>query len=331
MSFPAVRMRRLRRTPELRAMVRETRVHTSNLMMPIFLCPGSNIKQEIPSLPGLFHFSVDMAVEEAKAIRDLGIPSVLLFAIPEYKDPVGSSGSAENGIVQRAIAAIKAEVPNLVVTTDLCFCEYTSHGHCGIIHNHDVDNDATLKIIAEQTLSHARAGADIIAPSGMMDGCIGAMRTALDEAKFTSTTIMSYAAKFTSGFYGPFRDAVQSTPEFGDRRTYQMDGANSKEALREVALDIEEGADIVMVKPALSYLDIIKSVKDTYKMPTAAYNVSGEYAMVKAAGAKGWIDEQRVMLETLLSIKRAGADIIITYFAKEFAALAKGGVLPDFE
>ena len=325
MAFPETRMRRLRRTPQLRAMVRETRVTPNNLMMPLFLVPGKKVKKEISSLPGLFHLSVDSAVEEAKKIRDLGIPSVLLFAIPESKDSHGSSASKDNGIVQQGVRAIKESVPNLLVVTDLCFCEYTSHGHCGIIHKDDVENDSTLKIIAEQTLSHARAGADIIAPSGMMDGVVSAMRSALDGNSFTDTVIMSYAAKFSSAFYGPFRDAVQSAPEFGDRRSYQMDSANGYEALREVGLDIEEGADIVMVKPALSYLDIIHAVKEKFHVPTAAYNVSGEYAMVKAAAAKGWIDEKRIMLETLLSIRRAGADIIITYFAKDFAEAYRNG------
>jgi porphobilinogen synthase len=306
-------------------MVRETEVRTHNLMMPLFIVPGSSVKREISSLQGLFHLSVDKAVEEAQEIADLGIPSILLFGIPTEKDAVGSAACHDHGVIQRAVEAIKKAVPSLTVVTDLCFCEYTSHGHCGIIKDGDVDNDATLPLIVEQALSHARAGADIIAPSGMMDGCISAMRTGLDNASFTNTVIMSYAAKFASGFYGPFRDAVQSAPEFGDRRTYQMDPANAQEALREVALDIEEGADIVMVKPALAYLDVIRNVKDSFQMPTAAYNVSGEYAMVKAAAAKGWIDGRRVMLESLLSIKRAGADIIITYFAKEFAEIVKRG------
>lgn len=307
-------------------MVRETRLSVDNLMMPLFLVPGKGVKKEIPSLPGLFHLSVDAAVDEAKRLRDLGIKSVLLFAIPEYKDDVGSSGSQKNGIVQKAVRALKEDVPSLCVCTDLCFCEYTSHGHCGIIHENDVDNDATLKILAEQALSHAEAGADIIAPSGMMDGTITTLRASLDDNKFTQTILMSYAAKFASGFYGPFRDAVQSTPEFGDRRTYQMDSANISEALREVEIDISEGADIVMVKPALAYLDVIYAVKERFHVPTAAYNVSGEYAMVKAAAAKGWIDGTRVMLETLLSLRRAGSDIIITYFAKEYAELAKKGL-----
>ncbi len=327
MAFPVTRMRRLRRTPQLRAMVRETRLTPSNLMMPIFLVAGKGIKKEISSLPGLYHLSSDMAVEEAKQIHDLGIPSVLLFAIPDSKDTQGSASWQDDGVVQQTVRAIKEQIPQLMVCTDLCFCEYTSHGHCGIIHNNDVDNDATLKITAQQALSHARAGADIIAPSGMMDGVVTTMRSALDENGFQDAVIMSYAAKFASGFYGPFREAVQSTPEFGDRRSYQMDPANGHEALREVALDIEEGADIVMVKPALAYLDIIHAVREKYQMPLAAYNVSGEYAMIKAAAAKGWIDGRRVMLETLLSIKRAGTDIIISYFSKEFAELYRKGAV----
>lgn len=327
MAFPDTRMRRLRRTPQLRSMVRETRVAPCDMIMPIFLVAGRGVKKPISSLPGLFHLSPDMAVEEAKEIAALGIPSVLLFAIPESKDHEGTSASKDNGVVQAAVRAIKEQVPGLMITTDLCFCEYTSHGHCGIIHNHDVDNDATLKIIAEQALSHARAGADIIAPSGMMDGMVSAIRTALDAQDFKDAVIMSYSAKFASGFYGPFREAVQSTPEFGDRRSYQMDPANGDEAMREVELDIAEGADIVMVKPALAYLDVLQRIKTRFHMPTAAYNVSGEYAMVKAAAAKGWIDGRRVMLEMLLSIKRAGADLIITYFAKEFAELYKQGAV----
>jgi len=296
-------------------------------MMPIFLVPGKKVKKEISSLPGLFHLSVDSAVVEAKKIRDLGIPSILLFAIPEYKDAKGTSASLENGIVQQALRAIKEAVPSLCVSTDLCFCEYTSHGHCGIICDDDVDNDATLKILADQALSHARSGADIIAPSGMMDGVVTTLRKALDSDGFSDTIIMSYAAKFASGFYGPFREAVQSTPEFGDRRTYQMDPANIGEALREVEIDIAEGADIVMVKPALAYLDVIHAVKQKFQVPTAAYSVSGEYAMVKAAEAKGWIDGNRVMQESLLAMRRAGADIIITYFAKEYAELSQKGLV----
>lgn len=322
MSFPTTRMRRLRSTPGLRAMVRETELSCSDMLMPMFLIPGSGQKKEISSLPGQYQFSVDASVEQAKRIYNLGIPAVLLFAIPDYKDETGSSACSDDGIVQRAIAAIKKEVPGLLVVTDLCFCEYTSHGHCGIIKNNELDNDATLKITVEQTLSHARAGADMIAPSGMIDGMVQAMRNGLDEHRFQSVSIMSYAAKFTSAFYGPFREAVNSAPQFGDRKTYQMDPANGREALREVALDIEEGADIVMVKPAMAFLDIVWRVKEKFGLPTAAYNVSGEYAMVKAAAAKGWVDEQKLMLDILTSIKRAGADIIISYFAEDFAVHA---------
>lgn len=326
MNFPVTRLRRLRQSPTLRAMVREHRVHTANLIMPMFLVPGTGVRKEISSLPGQYHFSVDTCVEQAKTVWDHGIPAVLLFAIPEHKDASGTSACDPNGIVQQGIAAIKREVPDLTVITDLCFCEYTDHGHCGVIKNGDVDNDATLALIVEQTLSHARAGADVIAPSGMIDGTVAAMREALDEHSFNHLPIMGYSAKMSSAFYGPFREAVQSAPQFGDRRTYQMDPANLHEALREVAQDISEGADIVMVKPAIPFLDVIFAVKERFEMPTAAYNVSGEYAMVKAAAERGWIDGERAMLEMLTSIKRAGADMIITYFALEYAALAKGGV-----
>lgn len=327
MSFPTTRLRRLRRTPSLRAMVRETRLSLDNLMMPIFLVPGNGVRSEISSLPGVYHLSVDRAAEEAAALQELGIPSVLLFAIPESKDTHGSSACADDGIVQRGVRSIKKAAPGLTVVTDLCFCEYTSHGHCGEVVDGDVDNDRTLSMISEQTISHARAGADVIAPSGMMDGTVGCMRNALDQAGFKNTAIMAYAAKYSSAYYGPFREAVQSAPQFGDRRTYQMDPANRNEALREVALDIEEGADIVMVKPALSYLDVVRAVKDQFQLPTAAYNVSGEYAMIKAAAQRGWIDGERVMMETLLSIRRAGADIIITYFAREIADAVKKGTI----
>ena len=323
MGFPVVRMRRLRQSPAMRAMVRETRLSVENLMHPLFVVPGRGIKKEISSLPGQVHLSVDKLLEEAKAIQDLGIPSVLLFAIPEFKDDMGTAASKDNGIIQQAVRALKEKVPQLAITTDLCFCEYTSHGHCGKIHNNDVDNDATLEMLAEQALSHARAGADIIAPSGMMDGMITTLRQALDGEGFDNVVLMSYAAKFASAFYGPFREAVQSAPQFGDRRTYQMDPSNVQQAIRETALDIEEGADIVMVKPALAFLDILSEVKKRFEIPTAAYNVSGEYAMVKAAGAKGWVDEARITQEILLSIRRAGADIIITYFAKDVAATLK--------
>jgi len=319
MGFPFTRLRRLRSTPELRNLIRETRVNPEDFVMPLFLVPGSGVKKPITSLDGQFHFSVDTICEYAKRIYDSGITAVLLFAIPEYKDDTGSSAWNEKGIVQEAIRRIKKEVPGLIVITDLCFCEYTSHGHCGILKDAKLDNDATLEIIIKQTLSHARAGADMIAPSGMLDGCVGAMRQALDEEGFNMLPIMAYSAKFASGFYGPFRDAVQSAPSEGDRKGYQMDPGNAREALREVALDIEEGADIVMVKPALPYLDVIARVKEEFQMPTAAYNVSGEYAMIKAAAAQNLIDYERVRDETLLSIKRAGADIIISYFALEVA------------
>jgi len=308
-------------------MVRETSLRPEQLISPMFLVPGSNIKKEIGSLPGQFHLSVDRSIEHAKRLMDLGIVSTLLFGIPEFKDETGSSACRPDGIVQKAIHALKESVPGLQVIADACFCEYTSHGHCGIIKNQDVDNDETLKILSQQAISLARAGADIIAPSGMMDGKVQAIRAGLDENGFEQLPIMSYSAKFASSFYGPFREAVDSAPAFGDRRSYQMDPANINEALREVALDIEEGADIVMVKPALAFLDVIRAVKERFQMPTAAYNVSGEYAMVKAAAEKGWIDGKRVMLESLISIRRAGADLIITYFAEEFAAHFQKGTL----
>lgn len=329
MSYPDSRLRRLRSTPALRSMVRETSLRPEQLIAPMFIVPGSAVKKEISSLQGQYHLSVDRSIEQGKRLVDMGIPATLLFAIPEFKDEVGSAASRPDGIVQKATHALKESVPDLLVIADVCFCEYTSHGHCGIIKNNDVDNDATLKILQEQALSLARAGVDIIAPSGMMDGGVRAIRTVLDENGFTNLPIMSYSAKFASSFYGPFREAVESTPSFGDRRTYQMDPGNINEALREVALDIEEGADIVMVKPALAFLDVIRAVKDRFEMPTAAYNVSGEYAMVKAAAEKGWIDGKRVMIEMLTSIRRAGADLIITYFAEEFANHYRKGSLHD--
>jgi len=325
MGFPFSRMRRLRSTPGLRSMVRETTLQPANLIMPLFVVPGERVKREIKSMPGQFQLSVDQVVDEGKKLRDLGIPAILLFGIPEYKDESGSSAWDDKGIIQRALRGLKESVPELLLMTDLCFCEYTSHGHCGILKGHELQNDATLEIIVKQTLSHARAGADFVAPSGMLDGAVGAMRQGLDESGFSNVGIMAYAAKFASSFYGPFRDAVASAPSFGDRKSYQMDPANAREALREVALDIEEGADIIMVKPALAFLDIIAKVKQEFGMPTAAYNVSGEYAMIKAAAEKGWIDGERVMLETLLGIRRAGADIIISYFARDFAALYQQG------
>ena len=325
MGYPEIRMRRLRLNPQVRKLVRETQVDTADLIAPLFIVPGNGIKKEISSLANQYHLSVDQCVESAQRIHGLGIPSVLLFGIPEHKDARGSSACDSHGVIQRASEAIKRDVPGLLVISDLCFCEYTDHGHCGIITNGDLDNDATVTILQDQALSHVRAGVDIIAPSGMVDGMVRGLRSALDSASFQNIPIMSYSAKFASSFYGPFREAVDSAPTFGDRRTYQMDPSNRRQALREVALDVEEGADILMIKPALAFLDIIREVRDKFDLPLAAYNVSGEYAMVKAAAAKGWIDGRRVMLESLLSIKRAGADMIITYFAEEFAELAKRG------
>lgn len=323
MPFPTHRPRRLRRNENLRRMVRETHVRVNDFIMPLFIVPGSAVTNPISSMPGIAQLSVDRAVEECKEIRDLGIPGVILFGIPDHKDAVGSDAYADNGIIQQALTALKQDVPGLLLMTDVCFCEYTDHGHCGIIKGQDVDNDATLEILVKESVSHAQAGADIIAPSDMMDGRVGAIRQGLDSAGFSRVPILAYAAKFASGFYGPFREAAESTPQFGDRRSYQMDPANSDEALREVAFDIEEGADMVMVKPALPYLDIIRRVKDHFDYPIAAYNVSGEYAMIKAASQNGWLDEERVMMETLTSIKRAGADMILTYFAKEAARVLK--------
>jgi porphobilinogen synthase len=324
MSFPESRPRRLRRTPTLRRLVRETTLSPDNFMFPLFVCPGKGIKREISSLPGQFHFSVDSLAREAEEIAQLGIPSVILFGLPEKKDEVGSEAWHPEGAVQRAIRAIKKAAPDLCVAVDTCFCEYTSHGHCGVILNGEVDNDATLENLGRAAISYARAGADLIAPSGMMDGFVGFLRESLDEEGFERVAILSYAAKYASAFYGPFRTAVDSAPSFGDRQGYQMDPANIREAIREVALDVEEGADIVMVKPALAYLDVIGEVRREFDLPIAAYNVSGEYAMIKAAAAKGWIDHDRVMMETLLSIRRAGADLILTYHAKEAAALLRG-------
>jgi porphobilinogen synthase len=304
-------------------MVRETHLSVNDFIMPLFIVPGSGVTNPISSMPGIAQLSVDRAVEECKEIRDLGIPGVILFGIPDHKDPVGSDAYADDGIIQRALAALKEEVPGLLLMTDVCFCEYTDHGHCGIIKGQDVDNDATLTILVKEAVSHARAGADVIAPSDMMDGRVGAIRQGLDSEGFPHIPILAYAAKFASGFYGPFREAAESTPQFGDRRSYQMDPANADEAVREVGFDIEEGADMVMVKPALPYLDIIRRVKDHFDYPVAAYNVSGEYAMIKAAAQNGWLDEERVMMEALTSIKRAGADMILTYFAKDAARVLK--------
>lgn len=321
MNFPVYRPRRLRRTENLRRMIRETSLRVDQLIYPMFACPGKGVKNPVQSMPGVYQLSVDQLVEEVKPVVELNIPGVLLFGLPSRKDERGSEASSDSGVVQEAVRALKNRFPELVVITDVCLCEYTSHGHCGLLHGQEVDNDSTLQVLAEVALSHARAGADIIAPSDMMDGRIGFIRDSLDHEGFDQVSIMAYSAKYCSGFYGPFREAAESAPRFGDRRAYQMDIANGEEALREVALDIDEGADIVMVKPALPYLDIIHRVKEEFGYPVAAYNVSGEYSMIKAAAAQGWLDENRVMMETLLSIRRAGADILLTYFAKEAARL----------
>ncbi|MDO8473801.1 MAG: porphobilinogen synthase [Dehalococcoidia bacterium] len=324
-AFPGIRLRRLRKSEALRAMVRETEIGLNDLVYPLFVVPGTKIRREISSLPGNFHLSIDELVRESETVARAGIPAVLLFGLPESKDEAGSGAYAENGIVQQAVRELKRSVPELLVITDVCLCEYTSHGHCGVVIGESVDNDRSLELIARTALSHAEAGADVVAPSDMMDGRVGAIRALMDESGFVMTPIMSYAAKYASAFYGPFRDAVGSAPQFGDRRSYQMDPHNAREALREVRLDVEEGADIVMVKPALAYLDIIRRVREEFDLPLAAYNVSGEYAMVKAAAAKGLLDEKRSVLEILGSIKRAGADIIITYHAKDVANwLTKG-------
>lgn len=302
-------------------MVRETTLSTDDLILPLFVTFGRNVKKPIISMPGHYQMSVDNLAKEAKEIKSLGIPAVILFGIPEHKDEIGSEAYNPKGIIQQAIKTIKNKAPELVVITDVCMCEYTSHGHCGIIKNNDVDNDATLELLAKEALSHAKAGADMVAPSDMMDGRVAVIRKALDENGFQNMPIMSYAVKYASAFYGPFREAAESTPEFGDRRSYQMDPANSNEALREVRLDIEEGADIVMVKPALPYLDIIRRIREEFDYPLAAYNVSGEFAMIKAAAELGWMDGEKAMMESLISIKRAGADLILTYFAKEAAKI----------
>jgi porphobilinogen synthase len=319
MSFPIDRPRRLRNREVFRRMVRETVVTVNDLIYPVFVVHGTGVEREVASMPGVFQRSVDLLVKDAREAAALGIPAVILFGIPRTKDAVGSEASADDGIVPRAVRALKAEVPDLAVITDVCLCEYTDHGHCGIVKDGVVQNDPTLERLAAEALAHARAGADMVAPSDMMDGRVGAIRRALDASDFTDTPIMSYAAKFASAFYGPFRDAAQSTPQFGDRLGYQMDPANAEEAIREVALDLEEGADIVMVKPAMPYLDIIRRVKDRFSRPLAAYQVSGEYAMLKAAARAGWLDEARVAMESLTAIKRAGADLILTYYAKDAA------------
>ncbi|MGE5436781.1 MAG: porphobilinogen synthase [Syntrophothermus sp.] len=317
--FPVKRLRRLRYSPIVRDMVRETVLSKKDFIYPMFVVPGENIKKEIKSMPGNYNFSIENLVKECKELVQLGIPAVILFGIPSHKDEVGSEAYDDNGIIQRAVRAIKAEVKDLLVITDVCMCEYTSHGHCGVLNGEEILNDQTVELLAKEALSHAKAGADIIAPSDMMDGRIAAIRKILDDNGFYKIPIMAYSVKYASGYYGPFREAADSTPAFGDRRSHQMDPANSNEAMREAEDDIEEGADIIMVKPAGPYLDIIRRVKDRYEMPTAAYQVSGEFAMIKAAGANGWIDEERVMMESLYAIKRAGADMILTYFAKDAA------------
>jgi porphobilinogen synthase len=323
MRYPQYRLRRLRKDDLFRRVFRETQLRPDDFILPLFVRPGKGIKQPISSMPGQFQLSVDLLIKEVKEVKSLGIPGVILFGIPEKKDELGTEGYAEEGIIQRAVRAIKEKVDGVIVITDVCLCEYTSHGHCGVIRDGKVINDETLDLLSRQALSHAKAGADIIAPSDMMDGRIGAIRKVLDEDRFEDIPIMAYAAKFASCFYGPFREAAESKPQFGDRKSYQMDPANGDEALREVELDIEEGADIVMIKPALPYLDIIYRVKQTFNRPVAAYNVSGEFSMIKAASQLGWMDGELAMMESLTAIKRAGADLILTYFAKEAAKKLK--------
>jgi porphobilinogen synthase len=325
--FPTSRPRRLRHHPIIRELVRETDLSARDLILPLFVRPGKNVKNEIASMPGNYQLSVDRLVDEVGMHVDLGLRAFVLFGIPAHKDATGSSAASDDGIVQQALRAVRAAHKDVLLITDECFCEYSDHGHCGVLSDYggrrDVDNDATLPLLAQQCVSHARAGADVVAPSGMLDGMVGAIRKGLDEAGFSWLPIMSYAAKYASGFYGPFREAAESPPQFGDRSGYQMDPANGDEALREVELDLQEGADIIMVKPAMAYLDIVRRVKDRFGVPVAAYNVSGEFAMVKAAAQKGWIDERRVTLEILTSIKRAGADMILTYFAPDVAKWLK--------
>jgi porphobilinogen synthase len=340
MAFPATRLRRLRRTGALRSMVRETRLTPENFVYPLFVCPGEGVRKEVRSMPGVFNLSVDETVKEAREAHSLGIPALILFGLPENKDEVATGAWDDKGIVQRAARAIKAEVPDMVVIGDVCLCEYMSHGHCGVVKpssprplgaavasppvagaDYEIVNDATLELLGKTSVSLARAGVDIIAPSDMMDGRVAAIRKALDEARFENTPILSYAAKFASAFYGPFREAADSAPQFGDRRSYQMDGANIREAMREIALDIEEGADMIMVKPAMPYLDVIAAARERFDVPIAAYQVSGEYAMIEAAARNNWIDRDRVIMESLISIRRAGASIILTYHAKEAANL----------
>jgi porphobilinogen synthase len=321
MSFPIDRLRRLRKNENFRRMVRETRLSVDNLIYPLFVTFGKGEKNEISSMPGNYRFSVDLISKEVKEVQNLGIPAVILFGIPEHKDDVGSEAYNKCGVVQEAIRAIKAATPEMIVITDVCIDEYTSHGHCGLVKGDEILNDPTLELLSKMALTHAEAGADMVAPSDMMDGRVGAIRKTLDDNRFPNIPIMAYSAKYASAFYGPFREAADSTPKFGDRKSYQMDPPNSREAIMEATLDIEEGADIIMVKPALPYLDIIYKVKNTFNIPVAAYNVSGEFSLIKAAGLKGWVDEEKVMMETLISIKRAGADMILTYFAKDAARI----------
>jgi len=323
MTFPTHRPRRLRRTEALRGLVRETQLSTHGLLYPMFACPGKKVRTEVSSMPGIFQQSPDQIVEECREVADLGIPGVILFGLPEHKDETGSEAASPKAAVQRSIEAIRKAKLNLLVVTDVCLCEYTSHGHCGVIKDGQILNDPSLELLANAALSHARAGADIVAPSDMMDGRVAAIRRKLDDKGFQDVAILSYAAKYCSAFYGPFREAAQSAPQFGDRRSYQMDPANAREALREVELDLEEGADIIMVKPALPYLDVIARVRERFDVPVAAYNVSAEFSMVKAAAQKGWIDEQRIVLEILTGIQRAGASIILTYHAKDAARWLK--------
>ena len=321
MPFPLHRLRRLRANENLRKLVRETRLSPSNFILPLFVCEGDGVRKDISSMPGHAQLSVDLIVNECREAASLGIGGVILFGIPQHKDEHASGAYDDSGIVQRAVRAIKQEIPDLLVMTDVCNCEYTSHGHCGLVVNNDVDNDRTLEWLAMSAVSHARAGVDIVAPSDMMDGRVGRIRRALDDAGFTNLPILSYAAKYASGFYGPFREAAESTPQFGDRRSYQMDPSNAREAMREIELDLEEGADMIMVKPALAYLDILRMARERFDVPISAYQVSGEFSMIAAAAANGWVDRERIMFETLTSIRRAGADFILTYFAKDAARL----------
>lgn len=317
MPFPIQRARRLRRTDALRSLVRETKLTRDDFVLPLFVCSGTNVRREVSSMPGVFNLSVDETTAEVSRAFDMGVRSVIVFGLPESKDETASGAYAEDGIVQRALRAIKKSTPDVIAMADTCLCEYTSHGHCGVVRDNDVVNDESLKLLAKTALSQAEAGADVVAPSAMMDGQVAAIREALDNSGFEHTPVMAYAVKYASGFYGPFREAADSAPAFGDRRAYQMDPPNAREAMREAQLDYEEGADILMVKPATVYLDVLRMVRERFDCPVAAYHVSGEYALIKAAAQKGWIDEQRVMLETLTSIKRAGADIILTYYARE--------------